>query len=157
MARRKLVNERGYAYPSALEAVEIPDYEGLPVTATQAKITKTGDGLSQSMAMNPMHVPSESKVMVLVYGKATHHDHTRVTEGTGKSKSVIDEFVETVTLEAEGALLIDPDMVSDIVMEHQKRVVEARAQAERERREAKGEFELPLPSEPEDEPEPDGD
>jgi hypothetical protein len=144
MARKKLVNDQGYVYPTALQAIPIPDYEGLPVTATAAKITKTGDGLSQSLRMAPLHVPSETKVMVLVYAKATHHDHHRVTEGTGKDKEVMEEFVEVVTLEAEGALLIDPDLVGSIVTEHQQRVAEALFAAEREKREAKGEFELPL-------------
>jgi uncharacterized small protein (DUF1192 family) len=130
--------------PSDLEQIAIPDHDGLPITQTLAKITRTGDGLSESMSLTPIHIPVETKVMVLVPAIAKGHGYKRVTEGKGEDKHVIDEFAETVTLEATGALLLDPDLVKTIVTEHMDRIGAARAEAERLKKEAKGEFSLPF-------------
>lgn len=153
MASRNKPTLDGYASPSELAIVPIPDYEGLPVTQVKTKITKTGDGLSESMSIAPIHIPSEDYVVVVIYAKATKHDHVRATDGTGKDKITLDEFVETVTLQAEGAFLIDPDLVAGPVVKHQQRVAEMREQIAREKREAKGEFGLPFPTEPDDQAE----
>ena len=131
--------------PSDLEGESIPDHDGLPVTRTAAIIQKTGDGLSESMGMAPIHIPVGEHVLVLIVAKAKGHKYERVVEGTGKNAETLDEFTETLVLDAESALFLDPDLVGEIVSEHLARVAMARAEAEARKRAAKGEFQLPLP------------
>ena len=131
--------------PSDLEGVPIPDHDGLPVTQVVATITKTGDGLSESMGMTPIHIPAEEHVLVLIVAKSRGHNYRRVVEGTGKDATVLDEFTETLVLDAESALFLDPDLLADIVNEHTARVAKARSDAEARKRAAKKEFQLPLP------------
>jgi hypothetical protein len=140
-----------YASPSELEAQEIPDHDGMPVTMTVADLTKCGDGLSESMGIAPVHVPVESRVMVLVYATAKGHNYKRITEGSGKDAYPIEEFCETLKLEADGCLFIDPELGADMVAKHMAKVKKARSDAEAAKRAARGEAQLPMPAEDEDE------
>ena len=128
---------------SKLRAEAIPDHDGFPVTTTAAKITKTGDGLSEAMAMAPIHVPVGTRVMIVVPAVAVEHKYKQATEGTGKNKITLDEWVETTVFEAQGATFVDADLVSDVVDSHMTRVADARHAAEQQRRADKGEFPLP--------------
>lgn len=134
--------------PSDLEGEPIPDHDGLPVTSTVAAIMKTGDGLSESMGMAPIHIPVGEHVLVLIVAKARGHKYERTIEGTGKDVKTLDEFTETLVLDAESALFLDPDLVGAIVSEHLSRVAKSRSDAEaRKAAAAKGKkaFQLPLP------------
>ena len=128
---------------SELRAEPIPDHDGFPVTSTVAKITKTGDGLSEAMAMAPIHVPVGTRVMIVIPAMAVEHKYKQATAGTGKDKITLDEWVETTVFEAQGATFVDADLVSGVVDEHMERVADERHRIEQERRAAKGEFPLP--------------
>ena len=134
---------------SELEGQPIPDHDGIPITRTAAVIRKTGDGLSESMGMSPVHIPVEETVLVLIVAKAKGHKYARVVDGTGKDATVLEEFTETVILDAESALFLDPDLVSGVVGDHMARVRKARSEAEAARIAAKGQgrFQLPDPDE----------
>lgn len=130
---------------SELEQLDIPDHDGLPVTQTKAIIDKTGAGLTESMAMAKVHIPVGTHVVVLVPAVAIRHQYDKIVEGSGKNEVVLEEFAETVKLNAEGALFIDPDLVQEVIEKHLERVKIARSDAERAKRDARGEPELPLP------------
>ena len=134
---------------SELEGQPIPDHDDLPITRTAAVIRKTGDGLSESMGMSPVHIPVEETVLILIVAKAKKHDYARVVKGSGKDKEILEEFTETVVLDAESALFLDPDLVADVVADHMTRVRKARSDAEAAKIAAKGQgaFQLPDPDE----------
>ena len=136
------IDEEGYVRPSIIENEPVPDHDGVPVTGTRASLTGAGDGLSESLTLAPIHLPMGKRVMVIVPAEIVSHEYDFVKDG----KERIDgEYVETAVLKADGALLVDPDLVRDVVNAHMERIKEARVEADRARREAKGEFQLPLP------------
>jgi len=140
MAARK--GGDGKIRPSEFEGMELGKYDGVAITECAATITGTGDGLSESMHMGPMHMPIGSVGVAIVPFKVVSHEHDPVKVKAGETKD--DELTLTHVLKATGAFVIDPDLVDEMVGKHFARVAEHRADVERKKREARGEFGLPL-------------
>jgi hypothetical protein len=125
--------------------MDLGEHDGLPITKSTAQITGTGDGLSEDMAMRPLHLEAEADVVIVVPAKVRGHFYERVTEGRGKEKLTLEEFLERTTFRAQAAFLIDPDLLEEAIAKHVERRTAYRAEQERLKKEARGEFELPLP------------
>ncbi len=127
--------------PSDLEGIPLGDHDGVPISQFAAKVTKAGDGLSESMRLSPMHLPIGGHGVLVMPFTVVSHEYDYVKDGRTRIES---ERLETAVLEADGALLVDPDLVEKVVAEHMTRILDARERAAREKREKRGEFELPF-------------
>lgn len=128
--------------PADLIGKGVPYHDELPVTYSKARITKTGDGLSEALDLAPLHVPLGANVVILLTAKAVSHEYDKVRVGRGADAMELDEFIETTVFAATSAQFIDPDLVAAALHDHAERVKEERANRERAEREAHGEFAL---------------
>jgi hypothetical protein len=154
MAKATPKLDPSFVKPSDLASQPVPDHDGKPIRDTDGSLVKTGHGFEETLKLQRMHIPIGARVMVLTPARCVSHEYDIASEGTGKDKVELDEFDETAILEAESVLLIDPDLVAKLVIEHNDRVEQARAEADRikaeeraqredDKRAAAGEFKLP--------------
>jgi hypothetical protein len=142
-----------FVRPSDLVTDDVPDHDGTPIANVGASLVKTGHGFEETLAIMRMHIPIGARVMVLVPARCVSHEYDIATEGAGQNKHEIDEFDETAVLEAEGVMLLDPDLVQKVYKQHSKRIEQERERVEAERKSAKdaaekkkrGEFPMDLP------------
>lgn len=141
--QKELVSAGGYTRVSMLAGVPLGDHDGLPITSCSGSITGLDGGFSETAKLDPIHVPIGSKVIGLIVLESKSHEYDKETEGAGKNKVTLDQFVENTVYKGESVLLIDPDDVEELVAKHQARVNQARLEAEEAARKAKGESTLP--------------
>ncbi|MDE1904865.1 MAG: hypothetical protein KGH75_00255 [Rhodospirillales bacterium] len=149
-AAKSTTTRSGFLRPSTLAGIPLGEHDDLPITQSNGTITGLAGGFSETAAMDKIHVPVGSRVIALVVMVADSHEYDRVTEGRGKDKTMLDEFVETTVYKGESVLLIDPDDVEDLVKKHQEKVAKVRAAAEAAAKAARGELPLPFGTDDED-------
>lgn len=127
-------------------AVEAPLglHNGLPILSKAIKITNTGDGLSQAMAVTPIDVKDASEHFISMKLR-----HTRTYYDNVFSKDDPDTLVgfeEIIQFQAQAAVFDDrPDAAEQVTAMEERLAAKARKEAdeaERKKREARGEFRL---------------
>lgn len=95
---------------SAIEAEADPigDFEGLPVMATTAKITNTGDGLSTSMAIDNRIIHKGQRVYVVLECDCTDVQFPSTKEDAAK-------LVRKQVLKAGVATIVAEELVLEVV------------------------------------------
>ena len=98
---------------------ELGTYDGKKILGTKVKITKAGDGLSTSLATDPLIMHHGDKHFVVLEVEVE-----KITlEGAGKD---IDGLVQVHTLATHAATIIDAKLVSAAIEEQKRRNEEAR-------------------------------
>lgn len=93
--------------------VELGEYKGRPVVGMRGKLTKTGDGLSESLAIDPADLKQGDRVFILTEAVVEDHTYKRVA-GTGANTLV-------VTFQAETMTLVDADFAEQHIKEQKER------------------------------------
>ena len=114
--------------PSELEGEPLGEHRGKDIVDVTAKLTKTGHGFEEAMAIAQVQIPMGRRVMLLIPAVCTSHEYDFVTEGRGTDKKVTDDLVEAAVLEAEGVILLDPDEVMAVVTAHREKVAKLRVE-----------------------------
>ncbi len=113
-------------------------YKGRDVVRTTIAIHNAGDGLSDSMAIEPEVLDQGSKVYVVLECTVGPHNYVPITD---KGVDIgVDELKQV--LKAGTATLIDATVVRGMIEEQARKVREARSEALEVKRAEKGE--LPL-------------
>jgi hypothetical protein len=123
-------------------------HNGRPIIAKQIVITKTGDGLSESMTVTPVDLKDGQELYVSLKVK---HAKTRYDNVYSKDDPTeLIGFNEVYHLVAQGAVFDDRidagEQIAAMELRLKQKAAEDAANAERAKREAKGEFELPFPA-----------
>lgn len=118
-------------------ADELPSFEGIDVTGSRAKITNSGDGLSESMniAGTVIHVGERGYAVLEWECRDVQHPFAN-------KRDVEEGLVRTHVLRAETALILDAKLIREAV-EKQKKINADKREADRKTAaEARGEFQL---------------
>lgn len=105
---------------------ELTAFEGRDVLQTTLRVTKTGDGLSDSMKIAPQvwHVGDRVTVIIDgIVGKVVHEP----IKVKGKTEP-LEELVRVHVLAAETALPVERKVVQKVLDAHRKALDEARGQ-----------------------------
>jgi len=92
-------------------------FEGGNVIAAEMKLTKTGDGLSQHLAMEPQELHVGDDVYMVIRG-------TVAQVGFKQAKDAPSHYVRVHTTEAVESTLVDRDAVLAILEAHRAKVAE---------------------------------
>jgi hypothetical protein len=111
---------------------ELTSYRGHPVTGSTVAIRNTGDGLSAALAVEPVELPLQGTVHVVLECEVEKHRYDPVKDTS--------DYILVNMLKAGRATLVDRDLVEKYLDDQQRRIDEA-----------KGEPQLDLDSETDDE------
>lgn len=94
--------------------VDLGSFEGLDVVQSSIKVTNAGDGLSPSMALDPvlLHIGDEVTVVL----------RTTVTSISAKGVKDTDVLERVHTLKAKSGAIIDDTLVAKLFDEQQRRL-----------------------------------
>ena len=122
---------------------ELGTFEGRDVSAVKIIITKTGDGLSAAMAVEPtiLHQGDVGYIVLSFVARKIRFDD---------DKDDADLTTRIQILEATGATFVDRDLIGDAVEVMQERIEAHAEQLKIERDEAKGIFRLHAEDDDED-------
>ena len=95
-------------------------YDGLDVLGATVSIRNAGDGLSESMAVDPVKLPVHDTVHVVLECEVTKHTYEEVKDTNGLRLVNV--------LRAGRATIIDRDQVTAALDEQQRRIDEASGQ-----------------------------
>lgn len=114
------------------QTFDLGSYQRKKVQSTVVKITKAGDGLSEALSIEPVNLPINGKVYVLLECEVEQHAHKRVRT-RGRNAAVVPNLVQLIqTLEAQTVTLVDADLAKAPIEAQRQRIAEARAAAEAE-------------------------
>jgi len=117
----------------------LPSFENNPVAKATVRITKAGDGLSESMKLDPQPLHYGEEVFFVLRGRVRQINHRPLSTADG------DFMVRQHTVEAEEIVLVAPDQVEQFFVSERTRLKRLQDQAEAR---------APLPGIDNDEPPP---
>lgn len=117
----------------------LPSFENNPVAKATVRITKAGDGLSESMKLDPQPLHYGEEVFFVLRGRVRQINHRPLSTDDG------DFMVRQHTVEAEEIVLVAPDQVEEFFVSERTRLKRLQDQAEAR---------APLPGIDNDEPPP---
>jgi hypothetical protein len=129
---------------AATERVTLPDYEGLPVRRVAMKITNAGDGLSDSLKLEPILLHHNDEVFVVLRGFVVDVQHPPADKS---EPGEIDAVVKTYKVKAAEIAIVEHGDVDALLERNRERLGEKRKLQERleaEQRAAEG-AEMRLP------------
>lgn len=129
---------------------ELGTFEGHPVERVKIIVTKTGDGLSEAMEVEP-HILTQGDTGFVVLAFKTSKIRFDLTKRKGEDEDEGPITVDRIQiLEATGATFVDRDLVGDVVDKMRQRIAELRAEEARRKAEERGEFSFDSLEGPED-------
>jgi hypothetical protein len=105
--------------------VPLTPYRGMPVTQVVAKLTNTGDGLSQAMHFRKAEIPIGTIVTVAVECVVTRHGYEQIEDKDGP----VDEMQLTLVMKGGRATLVPDRLVADYQRAEAARISEGKAAA----------------------------
>lgn len=102
----------------------LPSFENNPVAKATVRITKAGDGLSESMKLDPQPLHYGEEVFFVLRGRVRQINHRPLSTDDG------DFMVRQHTVEAEEIVLVAPDQVEQFFVSERTRLKRLQDQAE---------------------------
>lgn len=102
----------------------LPSFENHPVAKATVRITKAGDGLSESMKLDPQPLHYGEEVFFVLRGRVRQINHRPLNTDDG------DFMVRQHTVEAEEIVLVAPDQVEEFFVSERTRLKRLADQAE---------------------------
>lgn len=93
--------------------MDLGTYKGRPVFEMRGKLTNTGDGLSESLAIEPQELGQGQRVFILCEATVEDHNYKRLPNSSGD--------VLVVTFKAATMTLVDADFAEKRVDEQKER------------------------------------
>ena len=101
-------------------AVDLGSYDGIDLLGSTVSIRNAGDGLSDSLAVEPAKLPIHSTVHVVLECEVTKHTYEEIKD--------VDGLRVVNVLKAGRATMVDADLVREHLDEQQRRIDEAEGQ-----------------------------
>jgi len=102
---------------------ELGSFEGKPVTRTTIALTNAGDGLSESLKIDPRLLHMDDKLYVVI-----ECDVTKVRFDPAKDDG--DQLTRVHVLKASTAVIVDPELVKDMVEAQREKNLRAKEAAQ---------------------------
>lgn len=101
---------------------KLPDFEGHPVIGTTIKVTRAGDGLSKSLAVDPVVLHHGGRHVVMMEVEVVDIQFPRVKDDPNN-------VIRKAVLEASTALIVDTDLAREMVAAHRAKLARAHDEA----------------------------
>lgn len=83
------------------ERIDLGKFEGKKVVEVRMTVTKTGDGLSDAMHVDPIKLHHGDEVYVVIKGVVVNIQHPEVKDGSGLARLHVVRAVEAVVVDAD--------------------------------------------------------